>query len=126
MMKSARSLRGAAAGLVTGLFLLGNASAQEACGLCAKEIVTNSELANCFLDQYEEFANSSGEAVAVDLSDCKTRGIVEPLPAPGAEPVEPDVQFIISRAQLGCLKKKLEEPGLMLDPSAKIELDGCG
>jgi hypothetical protein len=32
---------------------------------------------------------------------------------------------MISRAQLGCLKKKLEEPGLVLDPSAKIELGGC-
>ena len=33
---------------------------------------------------------------------------------------------MISRAQLDCLKRKLEEPGLVLDPSAKIELASCG
>ncbi|MES0037978.1 hypothetical protein NKJ74_22385 [Mesorhizobium sp. M0046] len=65
-------------------------------------------------------------AVVVDLSSCTSRGVVEPLPSPGKAQVEPDVQFIVSRTQLDCLKKKLETPGIVLDPSATIELDSCG
>jgi hypothetical protein len=33
---------------------------------------------------------------------------------------------MISRTQLDCLKKKLEAPGVVLDPTATIELDSCG
>ncbi|MER8524899.1 hypothetical protein [Mesorhizobium sp. M0522] len=106
--------------------LAANASADEACGLCAKEVVINSELASCFLDQYDQIAKTGNAAVVVDLSSCTSRGVVEPLPSPSKAQVAPDVQFIVSRAQLDCLKKKLEAPGIVLDPSATIELDSCG
>ncbi|CAN7329725.1 hypothetical protein [Mesorhizobium sp. LjRoot246] len=119
------SWRGTVAGFACGLLLIANASADEACGLCAKQIVTNSELATCFLDQYDQFAKSGSGAVVVDLSNCATRGVVEALPSPNKGAAEPDVQFMISRLQLECLKKKLEAPGIVLDPSATIELDSC-
>ena len=112
--------------LMAAMLVISGASADEPCGLCAKEIITNSELATCFLDQYDQIAKSKSEAVAVDLSDCTSRGVVEPLPSPTKAIVEPDVQFMISRQQLDCLKQKLEEPGLVLDPSAKIDLGRCG
>jgi len=124
MLKS--RIRGAVAGLAAVAFTLGSASADDACGLCSETVVLNSELANCFLDQYDQFAKEDGTAIAVDLSVCGSRGIVEALPTPESGTAEPDTQFMISRAQLGCLKKKLEEPGLVLDPSAKIELGSCG
>lgn len=117
--------RVAAAGLAVAVFSLTGASADDACGLCSQTVVLNSELANCFLEQYDQFAKKDGTAIAVDLSVCGSRGIVEALPTPESAAVEPDTQFMISRAQLGCLKKKLEEPGLVLDPSAKIELGSC-
>ncbi|MER8602481.1 hypothetical protein NKH48_01600 [Mesorhizobium sp. M1233] len=120
------SWRATTAGLVAGLLLAANASADEACGLCAKEVVINSELASCFLDQYDQIAKTGNAAVVVDLSSCTSRGVVEPLPSPSKAQVAPDVQFIVSRAQLDCLKKKLEAPGIVLDPSATIELDSCG
>lgn len=115
----------AGVGLAVAAFCLTGASADEACGLCAQSIVTNSSLADCFLEQYDQLEKGDGAAVAVDLSQCGSRGIVEALPTPESGAVEPDTQFMISRAQLGCLKKKLEEPGLVLDPSARIELGGC-
>ncbi|WP_348629635.1 hypothetical protein, partial [Mesorhizobium sp. M7A.F.Ca.ET.027.03.2.1] len=120
------SWRGTVAGLAGGLLLIANASADEACGLCVKQIVTNSELATCFLDQYDQFAKSGSDAVIVDLSNCASRGVVEALPSPNKGAAEPDVQFMISRLQLECLKRKLETPGIVLDPSATIELDSCG
>ena len=119
------SWRGAMAGLAGSLMLIANASAEDACGLCVKQIVTNSELATCFLDQYDQIAKSNGNAVVVDLSSCASRGIVEALPSPTKAPAEPDVQFMVSRPQLQCLKKQLEAPGVVLDPSATIELDSC-
>ena len=119
------SWRGTAIGLIAGL-LVTSASADEACGLCAKQIITNSELATCFLDQYDQIAKTGNGAVVVDLSSCASRGVVEPLPSPNKAPAEPDVQFMISRTQLDCLKKKLETPGVVLDPTATIELDSCG
>ena len=119
------SWRGTAIGLIAGLSVA-NASADEACGLCAKQIITNSELATCFLDQYDQIAKTGNGAVVVDLSSCASRGVVEALPSPNKAPAEPDVQFMISRAQLDCLKKKLETPGVVLDPTATIELDSCG
>lgn len=118
------NLVGAVGGLVA-MLGMPSAWAEEPCGLCAKEIVINSELASCFLDQYDQIAKSKNEAVAVDLSNCASRGVVEALPSPTKGTVEPDVQFMISRQQLGCLRQKLKEPGLVLDPSAKIDLGRC-
>lgn len=112
-------------GIVAGLLLVADASAQDACGLCAKQVIINSELATCFLDQYDQIAKASSDAIVVDLSGCTSRGIVEALPSPNKAPAEPDVQFIVSRPQLACLKKQLEAPGVVLDPSATIELDSC-
>ena len=114
------------AGLLAAALPLAHAWAEESCGLCAKQIVTNSELAGCFLDQYDQIAKTGSTAVVVDLSSCASRGVVEPLPSPNKAAVEPDVQFMISRTQLDCLKKKLEAPGIVLDPSATIQLDSCG
>ena len=119
------SWRGAVAGLAGSLLLIANASADDACGLCAKQIVTNSELATCFLDQYDQIAKSGSNAVVVDLSNCASRGVVEALPSPTKTVRQPDVQFMISRPQLACLKKQLEAPGIVLDPSATIELGSC-
>lgn len=113
------------AGLLAAGLSFAHAAAEETCGLCAKQIVTNSELASCFLDQYDQIAKSGNEAVVVDLSGCASRGVVEALPSPNKAPAEPDVQFMISRLQLDCLKKKLEAPGVVLDPSATIDLDSC-
>lgn len=112
---------------VAAAFLMATAAAaQESCGLCDKVIVTNSDLAACFLAQYEELERTDGGAIAVDLSGCpESRGVVEALPPPGVTVEEPNLQFMLSRAQLACLKKKLEEPGLVLDPSAKIDLESC-
>jgi hypothetical protein len=106
------------------------AAAEEACGLCNTEVVTNSGLAECFLQDYEALASGDGPVVVVDLSQCETsRALAQALPSPvprvGA-PAEPDIQFMVSRAQLACLKRKLEEPGLVLDPSARIDLNSCG
>ena len=55
------------------LLLIASASAEDACGLCDKEIVTNSELATCFLDQYDQIAKSDSGAVVVDLSELRAR-----------------------------------------------------
>ena len=119
------SWRAAATGLAASLLLAVNASADETCGLCVKQVVTNSELATCFLDQYDQIAKTGSTAVVVDLSSCASRGVVEPLPSPNKGAAEPDVQFMISRTQLDCLKKKLEAPAIVLDPSATIQLDSC-
>jgi hypothetical protein len=125
LRNSVFSWRATVAGLAGSLLLIANASAQEACGLCAKQVVINSELATCFLDQYDQFAKTSSDAVVVDLSSCASRGVVEALPSPNKAPAEPDMQFIVSRPQLACLKKQLEAPGVVLDPSATIKLDSC-
>ena len=107
------------------------AGAEENCGTCAKEIVTNTELAACFLDNYDEFDGNGNGVVFVDLSAVcpQSRGVFEALagPSPG-EPAagEPSLKFMLSRAQLACLKQKLETPGMKLDPSATIELGSCG
>lgn len=97
----------------------------EDCGLCAKEVTVNADTATCFLQEYEKLAEGDSKAVAVDLSDCNSRSVVEPLPAPKLGEREPDTTFIVTRAQLSCLKAKLEQPDLVLDPSATIELDAC-
>ncbi len=113
-----------AAGLL-GAASTGSTVAQESCALCAKEIVINSTLATCFLQDFEQFSDGDSKAVAVDLSNCASRGVIEPLPAPNVGAVEPDTRFMLSRAQLSCLKAKLEDPSLVLDPSAKIALGDC-
>lgn len=118
---------------IAGLVLGGTFAAlaqEEPCGLCDEEVTINAPLARCFLDQYAEFEKKTSAAVAVDLSACqssdvKQRGVIEALPSAQAMAVEPTMQFMISRKQLGCLKEKLEEPGLVLDPSATIKLDAC-
>jgi hypothetical protein len=118
-----------AAGLGLSCLVLDTAAGEEDCGLCNTAIVTNSELATCFLDKYKNLAEADGAVIVVDLSECETaRGGLEALPGPtSASPaLEPDTQFMITRARLDCLKHRLEEPGLVLDPSAKIDLETCG
>lgn len=123
---------GWAAAMLVGLTMTAvTAGAEESCGTCAKEIVTNTELAACFLDNYDAFAGAGNGAVFVDLSTVcpQSRGVFEALAGPSSgEPatVEPSLKFMLSRAQLACLKKKLEAPGVKLDPSATIELGSCG
>lgn len=103
------------------------AAAAEPCALCSRQIVTNSELAGCFLEKFSELSSRKGAAVAVDLSDCPSeRGIVDALPTLGGTGQAPDTSFLLSRVQLDCLKAKLEEPGLVLDPQARIDLGTCG
>lgn len=116
------------AGVAMSGFCATNARAA-ACGLCNTDIVMTSELADCFLKDFQTFASENGEVVVVDLTACETsRGGLEALPGPTQSDTtrEPDTQFMIPRAQLDCLKKKLEEPGLVLDPSTRIELASCG
>jgi len=112
---------------VASAFLMATAAAaQDSCGLCDRVIVTNSDLAACFLAKYQELENAGNGAIVVDLSECpESRGVVEALPPPGVTVEEPNLQFMVSPAQLACLKRKLEEPGLVLDPSAKIDLESC-
>lgn len=112
------------------LFLVGTASAEEPCGICDEQVVTNSALARCFLDEYPALAGQGKPTVVVDLSACdrvveEDRSIVTPLGGTGLPAVEPSVTFMLTRSQLDCLKSKLEEPGLALDPSATIELGVC-
>ena len=125
------SFAAAAGACAFGLFIAGTALAEDSCGTCDKEIVTTQELADCFLEQYDQLANSGNGAILIDLSACpQSRGVVEALAGPAAgstEPViEPSLRFMLSRTQLACLKKKLEDPAVKLDPSAKIELESCG
>lgn len=117
-----------AAVMITSAMLAGGAAhAEEACGLCDKDVVINSDLATCFLGEYQTLASKDGTAIAVDLTECEAqRGVVEALAAPRIGQEEPSLKFMLSRSQLACLKAKLEQPGLVLDPSARIELDSCG
>jgi hypothetical protein len=102
------------------------ALADTPCKICATAVVTNAELAKCFLSSYDDLSRREGAAVVVDLSECeRDRGVVEALPLPSGPVAEPDLSFILSRPQLDCLKRKLEEPGLALDPAATIPLDRC-
>lgn len=121
-------LNAASSLLFAGLFALTAtvAIAQEACGLCEKEITTNPDLAKCFLEQYTNLSTQTGEAVAVNLNDCEgSRGVVPSLPTPNSGTAEPDLEFMVSRTQLDCLKRKLEDPKTVLDPTATIALDAC-
>lgn len=99
-----------------------------ACGLCAKSVVVNSALAGCFLEKYPLFSAKTAAAVAINLEDCETestRSVVSPLRGPNASDAEPSKKFFLSLPQLVCLKRKLEEPGIELDPSAQIDLGDC-
>ncbi|MER2535809.1 MAG: hypothetical protein ABTQ31_11670 [Rhizobiaceae bacterium] len=110
-----------------GLVLSAPALAQEPCGLCNDEVRLTPPLADCFLDRYEEIADGGGGAVVVDLSPCgQDRSVVDALPNLGAGPAaaEPDVQFILTRAQLGCLKARLEERPTF-DGVATFDLKAC-
>jgi hypothetical protein len=103
------------------------AKAQDSCGLCAKAVVIDAELAQCFLERYPQLATRTAGAVAVNLEDCETgRGVVAALRPPqagGGTP--PTLRFIASLAQLACIKAKIEEPGVQLDPSLTIDLATC-
>lgn len=104
------------------------AFAQEACGLCARSVVVNSASAACFLEKYEEFAGrKSANAIAIDLEGCEAeRGVVAALRGPRtADAEQPSLRFIVSAAQLACLKQRLETPAAPLDPSLKIDLASC-
>ena len=112
--------------VVAAVFSISNAAAGATCGICDTEIVINSELASCFLEQYDKLAALDEKAIVVDLSDCaESRGIVEALPSANLTVDEPDTEFMISPSQLACLKQKLEDPNIELDPSATIDLAGC-
>lgn len=102
------------------------AAAAEPCGICDERVVTNSTLAQCFLEAYPSLAGKSGDAIVVDLSQCESeRGIVPALGAPASKAVEPSVTFMVTPAQLDCLKSRLEKQDIVLDPSATIELGSC-
>ncbi|HTV68494.1 MAG TPA: hypothetical protein VMF90_08160 [Rhizobiaceae bacterium] len=116
----------AVATLTVVLFAVSSATAETGCGICAEEVVINSDLAGCFLEKYQELAAQDQQAVIVDLSECQSRGVIEAIPGPDLNGPEPETRFMLTRAQLDCLKTKLEEPGLVLDPSAVIDLDACG
>lgn len=121
--RKARRATTAATFLAAGLYA---GAATAACGLCATEVATNSGLAACFLDRFDQYAARDGQAVAVDLDDCETdRGVVEALSAPTGTRVEPDLRFILSRAQLACFRDRVEAPELELDPVAVIRVDDC-
>lgn len=97
------------------------------CGLCARSVVVNAQLAACFLEKYPQLAAHQGAAVAIDLEDCEQeRGVVAPLRGPQAQAViQPSMKFMLSLVQLACLKQKLEQPGLRLDPAVEIDLGTC-
>src|SRR4249919_934677 len=67
--------------VVAAVFSISSAAAGATCGICDTEIVINSELASCFLEQYDKLAKLDEQAIVVDLSNCtESRGIVEALP----------------------------------------------
>ncbi len=103
-----------------------SAVAESACGLCARSVVINSALAGCFLEKFPLLAAKSGNAVAINLDDCEQeRSVVPALRGPSKQGAEPSRKFYLSLAQLVCLKRKLEAPGIELDPSAQIDLGDC-
>ena len=102
------------------------AAAEQACGLCAKSVVINSALASCFLEQYPLLERRSTATVAINLEDCEEeRGVVAALRGPSAAGAQPSRKFFLSLSQLVCLKRKLEDPGMDLEPSAQIDLGDC-
>lgn len=101
-------------------------AAADECGICASSVMLNSSLAACFLERYETYASRSGDAVVVDLSDCPAdRGVVEALSIPSGNEAGPDLEFILARDDLACLRERLEHPDVELDPLARISLEDC-
>jgi hypothetical protein len=112
--------------VVAALFAVSSGAAGAACALCDTKVVLNPDLAACFLEQYEKLAKDGASTIVVDLSECaESRGIVAGLPTVGAGAEEPDTEFVVSRDQLDCLRQKLQDPNLELDPSATIDLTTC-
>lgn len=104
---------------------LTGAPAQD-CAICAKSVVINADLAQCFLDKYPKLGEDAGAAVAVDLSKCsKARSIVQALPAPAMAVETPDTKFLLSRRQMECLRARIIGGDIKLDPSARIDLAAC-
>ncbi|MBO6900414.1 MAG: hypothetical protein JJ864_03625 [Rhizobiaceae bacterium] len=103
------------------------ATAEQSCGLCARSVVINSALASCFLEQYPQLESRSTATVAINLENCEEeRGVVAALKGPSAAgAAQPSRKFFLSLSQLVCLKRKLEDPGMVLDPSAQIDLGDC-
>lgn len=110
------------------LALTGGAPAAWAqdCAICAKSVVINTELAQCFLDKYAKLGDEAGAAVAVDLTQCaKSRSIVQALPSPTMAVEATDTKFLLSRKQVECLRKQIVGGSLDLDPSARVDLAAC-
>lgn len=125
-MRSKHRLVSATAGLLASVGFVASAGATEPCGLCDEKIVTNSVLAQCFLDEYPFLAGKASGAIVVDLSKCEQeRSIVPPLAMPGQPVLAPSLTFVVTPTQLDCLKTRLERKDIELDPSATIELGTC-
>lgn len=112
------------------LLAAGPVAASQDCLICDRQVVLNSWLAACFLERYSVLANRDRPVIVVDLSDCpkheeKDRGVVEALSMPERAPLKPSTKFMLSRNQLVCLKRKLENEEIGLDPAARIGLDEC-
>lgn len=122
--------------IATALITSGGAHASD-CLICDEEVVLDRKLATCFLERYEILQTRQGGALVVDLTDCpelnepasedgeQDRGVIEALKMPEASIGEPDPTFMITRTQLVCLKSRLEDDAIDLDPAAKIVLDDC-
>ena len=104
------------------------------CLICDREVVLDRKLAACFLSRYDILQTKQSQAIPVDLTDCpeienagteQDRGVVEALKMPLTPTAEPDATFMITRAQLSCLKHHLEQPDVALDPAARFALDDC-
>lgn len=106
------------------------------CAICDREVVLDNKLAGCFLKRYEILQTRGGDAVMVDLTDCPeegedladeetSRGVIEALKLPQATPEAPNPKFMISRDQMACLRHRLRDEELALDPAARIALDDC-
>lgn len=131
-----RDLAAVVAVTFVGLIGLGIAHASD-CTICDDEVVLDRKLASCFLERYEILQTRQGGALVVDLTDCpdlaetaddngeQERGVIEALKMPEASVGEPDPTFMITRTQLVCLKSRLENDVIDLDPAAKIVLDDC-
>jgi hypothetical protein len=103
-----------------------SAARAQDCVICAKSVVINSDLAQCFLDKYSKLGDAAGAAVAIDLTQCaKERSIVQALPTPTMAVDEPDTKFLLSRKQVECLRQQIVDGDLELDPSARIDLASC-
>lgn len=125
-----------AAMLVAAVTVAVSAAEEDCLGFCDREVVLDRKLAVCFLERYEVLATKQSSAIAVDLRDCpelpqdddmaeQDRGVVEALRMPDKEVEEPNPTFMITRTQLACLKHRLEDESLVLDPAARIALDDC-